>query len=176
MTLPPSMNNLPPAISRLIAEKTAVRLAVLGVGQELRGDDAAGIIAARRLSHLADNRDWLLVIEAGPVPENFVGSLRDFHPDLVILLDAARLDLAPGLTAWLDQKQITGISAFTHSLPLSIFTRYLLVEMGCTVTLLGIQPRSTAFDASLSAEVESGVAAVVSTLKALITELETTHI
>ena len=34
------------------------------------------------------------------------------------------------------------MSASTHSLPLSILARYLILEINCTVTLLGIQPGS----------------------------------
>ena len=44
------------------------RVAVVGVGQRLRGDDGAGPAVAQRLAPLADAA--LLVVDAGHAPEN----------------------------------------------------------------------------------------------------------
>ena len=60
-----------------------VRLAVLGIGHELCGDDAVGVRLAGMLRPLVTGNERLLVIEAGPAPENFTGPLRRFQPDLV---------------------------------------------------------------------------------------------
>ena len=80
----------------------AMRSAVVGIGQELRGDDALGIEIARRLKPLAEGRpDWL-VIEAGPAPENFTGPLRRFAPQRIFLVDAALMDEQPGAIRQID--------------------------------------------------------------------------
>jgi hydrogenase maturation protease HycI len=126
------------------------RAAIVGVGHELRGDDAAGLFVARALIPTARNYDWLTVIEAGPAPENCTGSLRRFCPDLVVLVDAAQMDLDPGGVRWLSWKDTGGISASTHSLPLHLVACYLHNELGCEVALIGIQPGSTEFGGNLS--------------------------
>jgi len=115
----------------------------VGIGHELRGDDAAGIAVARALKPLVASQEPLLVIDAGSAPESFVGVLRRFGPDLVLLIDAAQLNAEPGTMRWVDWQKITGISAYTYALPLYIFDNYLVTELSCEVVLLGIQPSQT---------------------------------
>ena len=145
-----------------------IRIALVGIGHELRGDDAAGIAIARALEPLAASHDRLLVIDAGSVPESFVGVLRRFEPDLVVLLDAARLGADPGTIRWIAWQEITGISAFTHSLPLNIFVEYLIKELDCEVAILGIQPGQTSFGEPLSPVIQESVGKAVDMLTNLL--------
>src|SRR6187455_3189676 len=75
------------------------RVAVLGIGNSLRSDDAAGILVARRLaqSRLTRDFDSILVVDAGPAPENTTAGLRRFAPELVLLIDAAEMGELPGM-------------------------------------------------------------------------------
>ncbi len=141
-----------------------VRLAVLGIGHELCGDDAVGVRLAGRLRSLTPGNDRLLVIEAGPAPENFTGLLRRFRPDLVLLVDAAQMDAGPGTIGWLDLQSVDGISASSHTLPLHILVSYLLAELGCQVALIGIQPEQTFADAPLTPCVQAAAGMVVQEL------------
>ncbi len=106
----------------------------------------------------------VLVIEGGPAPENHTGPIRRFAPDLVILVDAAHLEEAPGAIRWLDWQDLAGLSASTHTLPPSILARYLTLELGCRVALVGIQPQQTDLGAPLSTAVEAAVDEVVAEL------------
>ena len=135
----------------------AVRVAVVGIGNELNGDDGAGVQVARALKQALPAREGLLVIDAGPAPENFTGSLRRFAPDLVVLVDAADMGGQPGEVAWIDPGEIDGMSASTHSLPVTVFSRFLTEEIGCRVVFIGIQPLRLDFDLPLSAPVEKAV-------------------
>jgi hydrogenase 3 maturation protease len=115
----------------------------MGVGSELNGDDAAGVLAARALQRVqarASIPQIVLVIDAGLAPENFSGQLRKYDPQLVILLDAARMQAPAGEIRWLAWEQTAGLSASTHTLPLSMFSGFITSELGCLVALLGIQP------------------------------------
>jgi hydrogenase 3 maturation protease len=146
----------------------ARRAAIVGIGNELNGDDAAGVWVARKLQEatgrVADSP--VLIVEAGTAPENVTGALRKFAPALVLLIDAAQLNEPPGTIGWLDWRDTTGISAVTHGLPLHVSAEYLVTELGCEVALIGIQPRSNAFDAPLSPEVQRAVDEVVQALQA----------
>lgn len=142
-----------------------LRVAVLGIGHELRGDDAVGVMVARGLVQAGFAlRPETLVIEAGSAPENFTGPLRRFQPDWVVLVDAAELGLAPGAIQWLDWRETVGLSASTHTLPLALLGQFLTTELACRVALIGIQPATTALDAPLSASAQEACEAVVRAL------------
>ncbi len=79
------------------------RVAIVGIGNELRCDDAAGSLVARGLHDLQQavngSRPLVyetLVIDAGEAPENITGNLRTFKPGLILFIDAAEMGKAPG--------------------------------------------------------------------------------
>ncbi|MBN1146321.1 MAG: hydrogenase 3 maturation endopeptidase HyCI [Anaerolineales bacterium] len=125
------------------------RVALVGVGHELFGDDAVGLLLAQRLRKGLEGRR-VLVIEAGPIPENFSGALRRFEPDLVLMIDAAQMGETPGTVRWLDWKDVSQAGAFAHTGSLCLLADFLARELGCQVALLGIQPGNLSFDAPLT--------------------------
>jgi hydrogenase 3 maturation protease len=133
------------------------RLAVLGIGNELNGDDAAGVLVARKLKAALAPADDLYIVEAGPSAESFTGPLRRFAPTLVVLVDAAELGLPPGSVRCYDWPDAEGLSASTHTLPPSMLAKFLVRELDCGVALVGIQPKSLDLDAPVSAEVLAAV-------------------
>jgi hydrogenase 3 maturation protease len=111
-----------------------------GLGNELLGDDAAGIIAARRISDTAP-KGWT-ISECGTVPENF---LRDLAKDEIRLLT---LD---------DAKDF---SFSTHGLALS-----LLLEPYANfleIVIIAIQPLTIAPGNGLSEAVKKAVDSIIS--------------
>lgn len=158
-------------LSQLAGEPgKGLRIAILGVGNVLRSDDAAGILTARALSRreCAADRDHVLILEAGLAPENSTADIRRFAPDLVLLIDAADMGKEPGAVAWISAEEIDGMSASTHSLPLSMLTKYLILELGCQVRILGIQAALNEVGETVSAEVLHAVEAVVAGLDEII--------
>lgn len=135
------------------------RLCLVGVGSDLRGDDSAGLWVACGLMNdrRATRRPDLMVLEGGSAPENQTGAVRAFQPDLVLLVDAADLDEPPGMIRWIPLEEIDGVSASSHSLPLSMLAGYLAAELGCEVAVLGIQPGQNEFDSELSPTVRAAV-------------------
>ena len=67
--------------------KGAVRVAVLGVGSELRGDDIAGILVINALqkSKKINKNIKLKTFEGSTAPENITGELRAFKPTHLVL-------------------------------------------------------------------------------------------
>ncbi|HET9913879.1 MAG TPA: hydrogenase 3 maturation endopeptidase HyCI [Anaerolineales bacterium] len=159
---------------RLLLQKLAAesgqhpRVAVLGIGNTFRSDDAAGVLVARALSRRVSDNAHLLVCEAGHAPENKTAEVRKFAPDLVLLIDAADLGKAPGTVEWISEEDIDGMSASTHSLPLSMLARYLKLEIGCEVNLLGIQLASNEVGETISPEVLQAVEEVAAGLDEII--------
>jgi hydrogenase 3 maturation protease len=140
------------------------RAAIVGMGHELRGDDAAGLMIAQALKELAVHQAHLLVIEGGSAPENTTSVLRRFAPDMVLLVDAADMDAPPGSVRWLSWETTTGLSASTHTLPPALLARYLRAELGCVVALIGIQPAHLTIDSTVSPVVKAAVDSVVEVL------------
>lgn len=162
-----SPNSWRASLQSLLTKKTAEsRIAIVGIGNTLRSDDAAGILAAHALMDSRVIRDdkTLLVMDAGHAPENATSQLRRFEPNIVLLIDAAEMGECPGTIRLIDMDEIEGMSASTHSLPLSMLANYLVLELGCTVILLGIQPKSNDVGESTSHEVAGAVRDVVSTI------------
>lgn len=140
------------------------RLAVVGIGNELGGDDAAGVQVARLLKPRMVGNQQILVLEAGLAPENFTGLLRRFSPQLILLVDAALMGCLPGTIQVIDWASAEGFSASTHTLPLNILASYLTAELGCELVLIGIQPGQTYMDAPLTSRVQEAVKELTSAL------------
>ncbi|MFN2290975.1 MAG: hydrogenase maturation protease, partial [Anaerolineae bacterium] len=103
------------------------------MGHELRGDDAAGIAVARALQAALSDDDGLLVIAAGPAPENFIGPLRRFNPDQVLFVDATQMDEVPGAIRWLSWQELQGSGPWTHALSPQALNHFLVGELGCAM-------------------------------------------
>ncbi len=142
----------------------SARVAVLGIGNDLSGDDAVGVVIARELAVRFDGYANCLVLDAGTAPENFTGLLRRFRPDLVLLVDAAQLAAEPGTIAWLDWRQTDGVSGSTHTLPPSVLAQFLVAELACRLALLVIQPAQLEFGHPLSPPVRRAADLVVEQL------------
>lgn len=146
------------------------RVAILGIGNEFCGDDAAGILAVRLLSDHLNPIPGLLLLEAGTAPENCTSALRRFEPDVVLLIDSAQFGGLPGEVRSIRTVEIKGCSASTHTLPLGILADYLEKEIRCQITLIGIQPATVEYGTPVSPRVLQSVqilaTALASQLKA----------
>lgn len=163
--------------SGLLAQKLATlsaalsrtpRLALLGIGNELNGDDAAGVLVVRALRARLAPRPHLLLIEAGLAPEAFTAPLRRFAPDLVVLVDAALLEQPAGTVEMVDWRETDGLSATTHTLPPSVLVHFIQHELGCPVELILIQPDNIEFDHPVSPAVRHAIDQVVDRLVELL--------
>jgi len=138
------------------------RIVLLGVGSELRSDDAAGVLVAQRVGALGWPDVWTFL--AGTAPENLTGDIKRLSPSHVIIVDAADMHCPPGTVSLLGPEETRGVSFSTHTLPLSVLAGYLETETGCVVIILGIQPLSLEFADAVSAEVLQAVEETVTAL------------
>jgi hydrogenase maturation protease HycI len=141
------------------------RTAIVGIGHELRADDAAGLLTVRRLRESISPPEHILLLEAGPLPESVSGTLRKFRPSLVLFVDAADMGCAPGTTDWIEPRQAMGFAGGTHAFPLRDFSAYLTQEFGCEVFFLGIQPENLEFDMPVSSVVGEAVDGLVQEIR-----------
>ncbi len=143
---------------------------MLGVGNPLGGDDAAGVLLCRLLQKRGTVGSHVQVLEGGLAPENQTGAIRTFAPETVLMVDAALLGRAAGALMWVDASDIDGLGISSHSLPLSLLAHY-LGEMGCAVHIIGIQPAHTDFGAPPSTAVLQSVRCLAGWLESIIPHL-----
>jgi hydrogenase 3 maturation protease len=135
----------------------ATRVAVLGAGSVLRGDDAAGMVLFERLAEHFEGMDDVRCFPGETAPENYSGSIRRFSPSHLIVADAADFDHPAGQIFAIDPNDVGGLSCCTHMLPLKVMLNYLVQETGTRLLLLGIQPQSMEFEEPLTDAVASAV-------------------
>lgn len=134
---------------------------VLGIGNWLGGDDAAGIYMVDMLNQRRHRAEALLpteiiAIDAGTAPESYTSVIRQHHPDLLILVDAADMGLPPGALRTITPEKISILSFSTHHIPLSMFISYVKEFCG-KVLLVGVQPERTETGRHISKAVHKSV-------------------
>ncbi|WP_099210048.1 hydrogenase 3 maturation endopeptidase HyCI [Thermococcus henrietii] len=122
--------------------QNAKRVVVCGIGNDIRGDDAFGVLVAERLKELLDNPN-VLVLNCGEVPENYTGKIANFKPDLVVLVDAVDFGGEVGEYIIADPEGTLGEAISTHGLPLKFVTQFMKTMVNAEFVLIGCQPGST---------------------------------
>jgi hydrogenase 3 maturation protease len=154
------------------AARGAARIGVLGIGNDSRGDDAAGVLCVRDAGKVwaisseatTSNGRSILLLDGGETPESLTGPLRAFRPDLVILIDAVRGGGPPGTIFRIDPERISDEEVSTHRISLAMLVRYLETSLGTRVFFLGIEPVSTEWNAPLSPPVRTSIQIIGETL------------
>ncbi len=139
--------------------KSKNRLAILGIGSELRGDDAAGVLAAKTIQKNLENKKKknIEIFIGETAPENLTGEIKKFKPTHLLIIDSAEMGKKPGEVHLFSPDEIKGVSFCTHQLPLRIMVNYLRNFIECNIAVIGIQPRGLAFDAKPSKEVNAAI-------------------
>ena len=133
------------------------RTVFVGVGNELRSDDAIGLAVIEKLRNMID----CPCINAGQVPENSFGLIVKEQPDTVVIIDAVQLFMKPGSYQLLTDTDIQHTGFSTHTLSLSVFMQYLKEASDADVYLLGVQPRSTDLGQGLTPLLEDSLHEIV---------------
>jgi hydrogenase 3 maturation protease len=142
-------------------QKTGVqrpfRLAVMGLGNDLKGDDGVGFHIISELEKHLKKTSSVLLLKTG-VPENHVKDVRMFVPDLLLIADSAEFRGNPGDIRIIQEKEIQRIFFSSHTTPLTIFTKLLRSELPAVkIIIFGIQKSQTEFGMPMTKPVrESG--------------------
>lgn len=146
--------------------------AVVGVGNELCGDDAAGVLVAQLLGEAVGPgrvSDRLHVVQTGPVPENYIGPILQDQPHQVVFCDAVDFGGAPGEWRVFEMDDLSEACVSTHNSSLALLSRVLAAEGVEDIFVVGIQPKQTSFGSSCSSEVMAAVEEIVAALLAAAT-------
>lgn len=147
-----------------ISDIASGRVVVLGVGNVLKSDDAAGPAVAESLRVRFPDR----VFDAGQAPENFSGPVRRAKPDTILLIDAADFGGEPGEIRVASGNDVGGLMLGTHAPPLSMLMRLLSDDTEADVYIVAIQAVSTALGDTMCPEVRRAVDELSDNLAALL--------
>jgi hydrogenase 3 maturation protease len=160
MTKKPDHRDL---ISELL--KGAARPCILGAGSCLMADDAAGVMITDALiERFGKEPGRFAAFSGGTAPECFTGEIKKFNPDLVLIIDAADMGLAPGEVRSIEPTEVSGVSFSTHMLPLKVMLDYLNKEIGCRTAIVGIQSESLEFGGEMCSAVSRTVEVLIHSL------------
>jgi hydrogenase 3 maturation protease len=151
--------------------ENAKRVAVLGVGSELRGDDVVGLLVAQQIEKNTKGKSitpQIQVFIGETAPENLTGEIKMFQPTHLIIIDAAELNKEPGHIEIMEPETIGGTSFCTHSLPLKVIIGYLLESFKFQAIIIGIQPKTLTFGAQPTKEVVAAAKHLADEITALL--------
>jgi hydrogenase 3 maturation protease len=131
---------------------------LLGAGNDMKGDDAAGPAIARGLQERGIDR----AIDAGPCPENYLGRVREVDPRHLIVADACDIGEEPGTVALRGDDDFAGRGPSTHAAGVRPLSAYM--SRTCTTRrwVLAVQPVRIELGADMSRPVERAVERIVS--------------
>ena len=130
------------------------KVVVLGIGNSLRSDDAAGSILAGRLK----DRTPYLVYDAASSPENYLGKIIRDKPDNIVIIDAVDFAGTPGELRILEGRDVQTVNFFsTHNASVSLTINYLQSNLKADIIILAIQPKNISFGDNLSQEINKAL-------------------
>ncbi|MFW5898315.1 MAG: hydrogenase maturation peptidase HycI [Candidatus Saliniplasma sp.] len=135
------------------------RKLIMGVGNDIRGDDAVGELVAREF----EKPGWETV-DCGSVPENHIIMVEEGEYDLVLIIDAASMGLEPGEIRIVPREYLGVFTMSTHALPLSLVMDYLEDKVE-KVVLIGIQPEDMSLKEGITEKVEDAKNRLLDILK-----------
>lgn len=126
------------------------KVIILGIGNTLRSDDAAGAILASRIKDSVP----FLVWDGGLTPENYLNRIVKEKPDTLVIIDTADFGGKAGEFRILEAQEIQTANLFaTHNASLSLLINYLQSNIKTNIIVLIIQPKIFALGDTLSPKV-----------------------
>jgi len=116
---------------------------LLAIGNELKGDDGAGMIVGRLVQSMCGN-NWIIYM-AGMSPESYIFKIIKEKPDVLVIVDATLMNKKPGdyYLVPLD-KVAKEVMISTHRIPMDIIIKLLKENCG-KIYFIGIQPKTLDF-------------------------------
>jgi hydrogenase maturation protease len=125
---------------------------LVGVGSDLRGDDAFGPRLARRLA-----QDGLPSLDAGTSPESLTGPIVRSGAEVLILADIGHLGAPPGTLRLLAPDAVLPGGTSTHDPSLSLLISYLQAQRPFLVRILAVEPVRRGLGAPVSGAVLAAI-------------------
>ena len=143
------------------ALKGATKAVVVGIGNELNGDDGFGVYVAGQLGNFGS----VISILAHTVPENFISKIASERPSHVIFIDAAILDAEPGTLLLITPDDLARVKTMTHRMHISKLVERLIQLHECRILIVGVHPKSMEVGDGLSEEARTAALKLIHSLR-----------
>lgn len=110
---------------------------IIGMGNNINADDGIGPYIIRELG----NTKFFIMLDVGPLPENFTKKIAEMCPTHIIILDAAMIDGEPGKVEIVEPATVDEYIFTTHHIPLSYTIQRIQAMCGAEVIIIGIKPK-----------------------------------
>ena len=139
-----------------LAEEFAPLLArpwlLVGVGSDLRGDDAFGPLLARRLAG-----EGFPALDGGTSPESLTGPILRCGAEVLLFADVGSLGAPAGTLRLLPASAVPPGGSSTHDPSLGLLVAYLEAQRPFTAHVLVVEPARMGLGEPVSAEVAAAV-------------------
>jgi hydrogenase 3 maturation protease len=142
---------MPEPLDSLLRKIKGKRLLIMGIGNRLRGDDAFGPLLIDRL----EGHVTAQLLDAGDVPENYLGVVESARPEIILVVDAVNSGGKAGEVSLFVLDQLANTSVSTHNASLSLFFKVLQIDPPPEILLLAIQPANITLGEPLSKPVSA---------------------
>jgi hydrogenase 3 maturation protease len=132
------------------------RIVFVGLGNEQREDDGAGLELVERLKSKKEFRKSQF-IKAGRNPENYLQTILNCNPDIVVFIDAAEWNGSSGDVKIFNDEEIDQTEFSTHTFSIKMIKDYLLNQQPMNFMFIGIQPLRTNYNQGLSEPVQIAI-------------------
>jgi len=131
---------------------------IVGIGQELKGDDGAGPIVCRQLRQAKVCAE---LIDTGTAPENYIQPIIKKAPQNLLIIDAIDFGAPAGTIRIFKPEQLNSSIISTHTLSPRLFADMVRQDIETQVFFVGIQPAQIQLGQSLSGPVNRAVQSLV---------------
>ncbi|NCO96808.1 MAG: hypothetical protein COY38_00015 [Candidatus Aenigmarchaeota archaeon CG_4_10_14_0_8_um_filter_37_24] len=128
-----------------------MRKAVIGMGNPLKGDDNIGNLVVDEMKKTVKNKDTLF-IRAETNPENFVGKVKSFDPDIICFVDAVEFDGEIGEVRVFSIDDVLNQSLSTHGISVKVFKDFF---PDAEIYVIGVKPEDVGYGERLSEDIDS---------------------
>ena len=140
--------NWQPRLRRILASALpTARVALVGVGHPMRGDDFVGSFIVKTLMKRI-RTDKVVLFDAEDGVEWVISKIAESNPKHLILLDACEMNAASGAVALMPLAETNYPFFTTHGIPLKLLASRLLPSV--ETSILAIQPDRMGLNESLS--------------------------
>ena len=126
------------------------KIVILGIGNEIRGDDGFGPYLANALK----GKVSAVVFNCGTVLENYYNPVVKENPDVIILVDIVGFEGPYGEIGVFEKDDILKVGFSTHNISPKVFIELLERSVKADIMMIGVKPKTTAFGEDLTDEVK----------------------
>ena len=155
--MPPGGLTSPEHLVEHLEPLAADDMNIVCVGNEMCGDDGAGVRIARGLK---PHVPWT-IYETHTVPESFLMKIVADRPSVVLLVDALHFGADPGAFELVDARDVAGQGPSTHGPAPLAFLDILAMFHPCRRLVLGVQPSVVDFGSAMTQPVRDAADRII---------------